>query len=105
MMDNYGQVVNQASLQHIAQDPPLPGELPRLSQRLERILGGMQMLTAQLGTHADRVHGSGMTGSAQTEKPRPVRSGALGSLEDLIDSMDDQIEHLATQANRNTSLA
>lgn len=103
-MNDYGL---QAANQKIGYDAQVcaPGELNRLSQRLEGILACVKAITNDLAGHADRLHGGNAMGAAGEQKPRPVRSGAFGMLEDLIDMTDEQLGALQQAASRNTSLA
>ncbi len=93
---------NQASASIGAQ--PLPAAtLERFIERLEKTTAGIREIGHKLSHHADRLHGEAPN-TASGSQVSPVRNGALGRIEDLLDNLDQAHSFVAEQAGRNCTL-
>lgn len=102
-MEDFTGYAQQAAIKQLA---------PREEAPLERILGRINALTGEaseigqrLRAHADKALGERPEGDSNERNAHPVRSGAIGEIEDALDRLCAAHAMLRGQADRNCSLA
>lgn len=83
---------------------PVDPALLRFADRLQKINGEFQEVGHRLDCHADRVHGE-RPEAGNKSAAYPVRSGALGTLEDALDRLNETLSFVREAADRNCNLA
>lgn len=96
----------QASNAYLSEQQVMPSAaLERFASRLEKAAGYALDIGQRLEVHADRLHGECPKTATGAGGPTPVRCGAIGRIEELLDRLDEAHSFASEQANRNCSLA
>ncbi len=96
---NYGSIGSARLSDTLAQAERL-ADCDRIAERLREAIARVTELSTRANNIGNRLYGEMGESLAKAHPPRPVRSGFIGTIEDLADDLHDVIGHVETNLAR-----